>query len=68
MKEVIKGIIKDSSKNILVDFQIARDRMDLLEKILGDSMMNEQKELFEDYCKAKKDFFYLASLLYTRNF
>ena len=48
------------------DLRVAESQMDIAEKDLADTFTNEQKVLYDEFCKKRQVFFRIAGQMYQR--
>ena len=50
------------------NFNIALNNMNIVEKELADSLIKEQKGLYDKFCKARDNFYKKAKTIYKKRF
>ena len=66
--EFVENVVKQVQGEMEENFNIALNNMIIVEKELADSLIKEQKELYDKFCKARDNFYKKAKNLYEKRF
>ncbi len=65
----IMGKIADKVRRDMdYDFRVAQSQMWIAEKDLVNTLDEKQKDLYDDFCKKRDDFYSIAGEIYQRKF
>ena len=66
--QVLGKIAEHIRDSMDYDFRVAQSQMWIAENDLVDSLQENQRELYKDFCEKRNEFFSIAKELYERKF
>lgn len=66
--EFVEKVVKQVQDEMEENFNIAFTQMNILEKELADTLTEEQKELYQNFLRARENFYKKAKTIYKKRF